>query len=40
VLDAGADSLAVIRGLVGAPDIRRRAGEFLELLSRAGKGKS
>ena len=40
VLDAGADSVAVIRGLVGAPDIRQRAAEFLELLSRAGKGKS
>jgi len=36
VLDAGADSIAVIRGLVGATDIRRRAEEFLEKVS--GKG--
>ncbi len=32
VLEAGADSVAVIRGLLGAPDIRQRAEEFLELL--------
>jgi thiamine-phosphate pyrophosphorylase len=30
VIEAGADSVAVIRGLVGAPDITRRAEEFLE----------
>lgn len=33
VLDAGADSVAVIRGLVGADDIRKRAKEFLEILN-------
>lgn len=33
VIEAGADSIAVIRGLVGAPDIRRRAEEFLEKVS-------
>jgi thiamine-phosphate pyrophosphorylase len=30
VIEAGADSVAVIRALVGAPDIRKRAEEFLE----------
>lgn len=30
VIEAGADSVAVIRALVGAPDIRTRAEEFLE----------
>ena len=30
VIDAGADSIAIIRGLVGAADIRRRAEAFLE----------
>ena len=33
VIAAGADSVAVIRALVGAPDIRRRAEEFLEHLA-------
>ena len=33
VMEAGADSVAVIRSLVGAPDIRKRAEEFLDLLS-------
>lgn len=28
VIEAGADSIAVIRGLVGAPDIRQRAEKF------------
>jgi len=32
VIEAGADSVAVIRGLVGAPDIRARAAEFREKL--------
>jgi thiamine-phosphate pyrophosphorylase len=32
VLDAGADSVAVIHGLIGAPDIRQRAEEFLRVL--------
>jgi thiamine-phosphate pyrophosphorylase len=36
VIEAGADSVAVIRGLVGAPDITLRAGEFLDQV--AGKG--
>jgi thiamine-phosphate pyrophosphorylase len=35
VIEAGADSVAVIRGLVGAPDIRTRAEEFLEQVSGA-----
>jgi thiamine-phosphate pyrophosphorylase len=35
VIEAGADSVAVIRGLVGAPDITRRAEEFLEKVSGA-----
>jgi thiamine-phosphate pyrophosphorylase len=30
VIEAGADSVAVIRSLVGAQDIRKRAEEFLE----------
>lgn len=30
VLDAGADSVAVIRDLIGAPDVRARAEEFLK----------
>jgi thiamine-phosphate diphosphorylase len=33
VIAAGADSVAVIRGLVGAPDIRKRAEEFLRQVS-------
>jgi thiamine-phosphate pyrophosphorylase len=33
VIEAGADSIAVIRGLVGTADITRRAGAFLEQLS-------
>jgi thiamine-phosphate diphosphorylase len=32
VIAAGADSVAVIRGLVGAPDITERAQEFLNIL--------
>ena len=32
VLDAGADSVAVISGLISAPDIARRAEEFLKAL--------
>jgi thiamine-phosphate pyrophosphorylase len=32
VLEAGADSVAVIRGLIGAPDIGQRAEEFLKVL--------
>jgi thiamine-phosphate pyrophosphorylase len=36
VIEAGADSIAVISSLVGAPDIRKRAEEFLERLK--GKG--
>jgi thiamine-phosphate diphosphorylase len=36
VIEAGADSVAVIRGLVGAPDIRQRAEELLHLLSAIG----
>jgi thiamine-phosphate pyrophosphorylase len=36
VIEAGADSVAVIRGLVGAPDIRQRAEEFLHQLSVIG----
>lgn len=35
VIAAGADSVAVIRDLVGAPDIRRRAQEFIEQVSSA-----
>jgi thiamine-phosphate pyrophosphorylase len=34
VIEAGADSVAVISALVGAPDIRRRAEEFLEQVRR------
>jgi thiamine-phosphate pyrophosphorylase len=37
VMEAGADSVAIIRGLVGAEDIRKRAEEFLELVSGAGE---
>jgi thiamine-phosphate pyrophosphorylase len=37
VIEAGADSVAVIRGLVGAQDIRKRAEEFLDQVSVAGK---
>jgi len=33
VIEAGADSVAVISGLVGAPDIRQRAEEFLKVLT-------
>jgi len=32
VLEAGADSMAIIRGLVGAKDIAQRAREFLSML--------
>jgi len=35
VIAAGADSVAIIRGLVGAPDIRQRAEQFLGLLKSA-----
>lgn len=35
VLEAGADSVALIRGLIGAPDIGQRAEEFLKLVSGA-----
>jgi len=35
VIEAGADSVAVIRALVGAPDIRSRAMEFLERVASA-----
>ena len=38
VIEAGADSVAVIRGLVGDHDIRRRAEEFLEQLSTIQSG--
>ena len=38
VLAAGADCVAVIRDLVGAPDIRRRAEEFLKQALAAEKG--
>jgi thiamine-phosphate pyrophosphorylase len=37
VIEAGADSVAVISGLVGAPDIRQRAQAFLKQLSWAEK---
>jgi thiamine-phosphate diphosphorylase len=33
VIEAGADSIAVISALLGAPDIRERAEEFLEQVS-------
>jgi thiamine-phosphate pyrophosphorylase len=33
VIEAGADSVAVIRALVGEPDIQKRAEEFLERLT-------
>ena len=33
VIDAGADSVAVIRGLLSAPDITERAQEFLKILA-------
>jgi len=33
VIEAGADSAAVISGLVGAPDIAKRAEEFLRVLA-------
>jgi len=36
VIAAGADSVAVIRGLVGAPDITQRAKDLLEQLSAEG----
>ena len=39
VIEAGADSIAVIRGLVGAADIRRRAEEFLAKVPGGGKTK-
>jgi thiamine-phosphate pyrophosphorylase len=34
VIEAGADSVAVIRALVGAPDITQSAADFLDKLSR------
>jgi len=40
VIEAGADSVAVIRALVGAPDIRQRAEEFLQQVSGVRKRKS
>lgn len=40
VIEAGADSLAVIRGLVGAPDIAKCAEEFLRVVSGARSGLS
>lgn len=33
VIEAGADSVAVIRGLMGAPDISERAEEFVKILA-------
>jgi thiamine-phosphate pyrophosphorylase len=36
VIEAGADSVAVIRGLVGAPHVRRRAEELLGRVSKQG----
>jgi len=36
VIEAGADSVAVIRGLVGAPDIRARAEDFLREIGTLG----
>jgi len=39
VIAAGADSVAVIRGLLAAPDIREKAEAFIELLARAGDQK-
>jgi thiamine-phosphate pyrophosphorylase len=38
VIEAGADSVAVISALVGAPDVRKRAEAFLERLSGLGMG--
>jgi len=35
VIEAGADSVAVIRGLLGGPDIRKLAEEFLKQLAPA-----
>jgi thiamine-phosphate pyrophosphorylase len=40
VIEAGADSVAVIRALVGAPDIRQRAEELLQQVSGVRKRKS
>jgi thiamine-phosphate pyrophosphorylase len=37
VIEAGADSVAVIRALVGAQDIRRRAEEFLKQVASTGR---
>jgi thiamine-phosphate pyrophosphorylase len=37
VIDAGADSVAVIRALVGVPDVRQRAEEFLEQVESSDK---
>jgi thiamine-phosphate pyrophosphorylase len=39
VIEAGADSMALIRGLVGAQDVRKRAEKFLEQVAEAVKGK-
>jgi len=36
VIEAGADSVAVISGLAGAADIRKRAEEFLKQVSIPG----
>jgi thiamine-phosphate pyrophosphorylase len=38
VIEAGADSVAVIRGLVGAPAVRRQAEELLRRVSKQGTG--
>ncbi len=40
VIEAGADSVAVIRDLIGASDIQGRAGQFLQRLQGKRKGKS
>ena len=37
VIEAGADSVAVIRGLVGVPDITGRAEQFLKILAAKSK---
>ncbi|MEK7712493.1 MAG: thiamine phosphate synthase, partial [Nitrospirota bacterium] len=33
VLDAGADGIALISGILGAKDIKEKTGEFLRLLN-------
>ena len=40
VIEAGADSVAVIRALLSAPDIRKRAEAFIVRVSGAGSGGS